>query len=1106
MRRSLFTLAVFLVLLSVMSAATATSAESKKNGTKGNVPPAPAKVTGDPVATYININNISTVLRNNGTADINVQQTNSGFVYPKGSAKTAIYESGFIWGARVGSDPQPRVGGSTYSSGLQPGKITSPGVAEDPNAAKNRIYRVRPDYKTADLSSEIADEGKSASEIRGQYETDWNQWPAADGAPFKDVDSNGVYDPTVDIPGVPGADQTVWFVANDLNPTNVANLYGAQPLGIECQFTIWGYSQQGALGNMIFKSYKMINKSNSTFDSMYVAQWADPDLGNATDDFAGCDTSLSLGYIYNSSNVDATYNELPPPAAGFDFFQGPVVSSAATDTAITQGRRIGGKKNLPMTAFFYFINSDPYLTDPTLKDPAGSVQMYNFMRGRIGLTGQLFQDPAQNPTTYALAGDPQTGKGWIDGQLFPAGDRRLGLSSGPFTMAPGDTQEIVVAEIAAGAIPGVDRLAAIGLLKFFDKVAQQSYDNNFQLPSPPPAPNVQVSELSSKVVLNWGTNPAQVTATEKSNVRGFKFQGYNVYQLPSASATIEKAKRVATYDVIETGTVEITPDSSAPVQPITRITDLVFDPQTGAITPKIVQFGTDSGLKHFVAITGDAFNGGNPLINGIRYYFAVTAYSYSPDPNAVPNNLENPLSIITAVPHGPAPGQRYQGAGGDTVKTVEHAGPSDGTVLPIIVDPSKTTGHQYRVLFASARDTTKPDSVVWKLVDVTRGDTLLNLQGNQTGDESYLVVDGIQVKVQGPPPGMKDYDIPHGTRRWTWAGGADVFKMEGFNGAIGNGLVNWGEGFAGAPYGVSLSQLKNVLIKFAATDTAGNVLNPADSSFSFGYRYLRHAADPAAKPEFAPFIMNPTAGYAFQDYKKSVPFAAFDVESNPPRRLEIGFLENNVEGGDVNGRYWPPLNTAADNGASDGPREWFWIFDKTYSETADPALQVDILDNYTPVMWFGTPARRADVAWADSDQFLIMANHINTPADIFTWTAPNVTNDPAVAKADINMINAFPNPYYGVNTEELNKYQRFITFSHLPIEADIRIFNLGGVMVRHIHKTSNSTFERWDLNNESGLPVGSGLYIVHITMPGLGGATKILKVAIVQEQQILDRF
>jgi hypothetical protein len=446
------------------------------------------------------------------------------------------------------------------------------------------------------------------------------------------------------------------------------------------------------------------------------------------------------------------------------------------------------------------------------------------------------------------------------------------------------------------------------------------------------------------------------------------------------------------------------------------------------------------------------------------------------------------------VPHGPEPGQRYQGLSGDTIKTVTHTGPSDGTVIPIIVDPSKLTGHTYSVMFSPAGD-----SVNWRLVDNTTGDTILANQGNQSDDQTYLVVHGMQVKVTGPPQGMKDWDITSGLRRWTWAGGANGFSMEGFGGAIGNGLANWG-------FGVTPDKLKNVLIKYAATSAQGNLLNPADPNLSFGYRYVRGAQNPPARPEFAPFIVNTSGSYAFQDFTKSVPFAAFDVEANPPRRLMIGYVENNVEGGSVNRWHWPPLNTAADNCAADGPREWFYVFDAPYSETADPSLAVNILDDYTPIIWWGTPARREDVGWESGDEFLIQANHLNLSADVFTWTAPGITNDPTLAQADISLINAFPNPYYGVNTEELNKYQRFITFSHLPNDADIKIFNLAAVMVRHIAKSSTSQFERWDLNNDSGLPVGSGLYIVHITMPGLGGATKILKVAIVQEQQILDRF
>ncbi|MCW8813025.1 MAG: T9SS type A sorting domain-containing protein, partial [Chlorobium sp.] len=117
--------------------------------------------------------------------------------------------------------------------------------------------------------------------------------------------------------------------------------------------------------------------------------------------------------------------------------------------------------------------------------------------------------------------------------------------------------------------------------------------------------------------------------------------------------------------------------------------------------------------------------------------------------------------------------------------------------------------------------------------------------------------------------------------------------------------------------------------------------------------------------------------------------------------------------------------------------------------------------------------------------------------------APAFSN--TLAKSQVSDINVFPNPYYGVNSEEVNKYNRFVTFTHLPEKANIKIFNLAGVLVRSIEKDDADQYQRWDLANQNGLPVASGLYIAYIDMPDLG-STKILKVAIIQEEQILDRF
>jgi len=150
---------------------------------------------------------------------------------------------------------------------------------------------------------------------------------------------------------------------------------------------------------------------------------------------------------------------------------------------------------------------------------------------------------------------------------------------------------------------------------------------------------------------------------------------------------------------------------------------------------------------------------------------------------------------------------------------------------------------------------------------------------------------------------------------------------------------------------------------------------------------------------------------------------------------------------------------------------------------------------------YGTPtATEFDVVT------VIYANPIVAGLDNWSFSTTESTSSTALAKTQVGDINVFPNPYYGINTEELNKYNRFVTFSHLPDNATIRIFNLAGVLVQKIVKDpSSGQFQRWDLSNEAGLPVASGLYIAYIELPDLG-ETKVLKIAVIQEQQILDRF
>ena len=137
--------------------------------------------------------------------------------------------------------------------------------------------------------------------------------------------------------------------------------------------------------------------------------------------------------------------------------------------------------------------------------------------------------------------------------------------------------------------------------------------------------------------------------------------------------------------------------------------------------------------------------------------------------------------------------------------------------------------------------------------------------------------------------------------------------------------------------------------------------------------------------------------------------------------------------------------------------------------------------------------------------FRIISTKPNTPNDEFTITAPTVTQSADLAKTDIGLVNVFPNPYIGFNAQETDKYNRFVTFTHLPKKATIRIFNLAGILVRTLVKDDNTQFLQWNLKNEGGFPASAGIYIVYIEMPDLG-QTKILKLGVIPEQQYIDRW
>ena len=136
------------------------------------------KTTAQTASTLLDINNISTWFYNTGESDI-TPDGNSGFVFPKGSGKAAVFTAGLLWGARVDGDPDPRVGCTAYRTGLVQGNVDANGnpPADNTTNERYRIYRIRPDVypggPAVDLSPDAANEGTTEAALRAEYEKDW---------------------------------------------------------------------------------------------------------------------------------------------------------------------------------------------------------------------------------------------------------------------------------------------------------------------------------------------------------------------------------------------------------------------------------------------------------------------------------------------------------------------------------------------------------------------------------------------------------------------------------------------------------------------------------------------------------------------------------------------------------------------------------------------------------------------------------------------------------------------------------------------------------------------------------------------------------------------
>ena len=445
--------------------------------------PAQAQTTGTcaeaQAQAFLEVNNVRARIFNNGALFWKGIPSVFPVTYhvPKADSIGAVFNASLWVGGLVNGTL--RVVSPRYNRWeFWPGPLDDQGNPPVDCTPFDRLYEItRDDIITFDTTDHVTD--------------NLHDWPWHLGAPV--LDGDGVADnynlDGGDRPALMG-DQMLWWVMNDAG--NIHQTSESLPMGLEVHASAFAYAaaRSSPFSYTTFYRYRLHYKGHAALESAYIALFLDPDLGNFDDDYVGADTSLAMGFVYNSDNLDEGHDGygINPPALGAMLLQGPIALPDHRDNDCDGLIDEPGERH-KMTAFT--------TAHVEVHERSRSHEAYNSMRGLTPGGTPIYEGWGTGDITpIMLAGDPVTGQFWSevngDGQGRPvaAHDKKMLISSGPFTMQPGDEQEILYALVWSR---GTDYLDSVRQLKIdaarIRTVAEQVLQPNATFPMPRPEPS-----------------------------------------------------------------------------------------------------------------------------------------------------------------------------------------------------------------------------------------------------------------------------------------------------------------------------------------------------------------------------------------------------------------------------------------------------------------------------------------------------------------------------------------------------------------------------------------------------------------------------------------
>ncbi|MCB9219267.1 MAG: hypothetical protein H6610_07400 [Ignavibacteriales bacterium] len=452
---------------------------------------------------------------------------------------------------------------------LYPRRVTQGPSGEFPiNSGKHYIYRVNQWVGvpgnvvqarfTEDEEWEAAAGYHNRDTARIAFSDDPNSWNPNLGWPVKTSEGENIF----------LSDQDSYCVFNDSNNT-------VSILGVQLAQTGYAFGTKFAK-NILFFKYELTNISSKVLNDVYFGLYNDIDVGNVSggdpeylDDKIDFIKERNLLYFFD----DGISNEWIDGKTGF-------FGVMMLKTPEINGVELG------ITDMHYNLYDDEVDIDTVQYGILSSSEsLYN------SPIGHRFFHPGNNGDIHF--DDPST---------IPASGLDLAavMSSGPYTISPGDTLVFYTAFVAG---ENFDEMLS------YSEIAQNAVAANFNLPKAPSRPKLSAFEGDFRATLFWNDE------SEKSfdDFSGYDFEGYRLYRSNDKGISWEQ---IADFDQVNS-------------------------------------IGKNTGLQY-------SFVDSN-VVNGFEYWYSITAYDKGTEAiesmeSPIGNNLDA-VNTVSVIPRSDALGR-----------------------------------------------------------------------------------------------------------------------------------------------------------------------------------------------------------------------------------------------------------------------------------------------------------------------------------------------------------------------------------------------------------------------------------------------------------------